>query len=68
MRGDGCCFFSSCLACEFPDCQMVRGKIKISRNLEIQRRYKSGESVANLALTYNMSRRNIERIIKLVLV
>ncbi len=61
---------SSCLKCPFPKCKLeekgvglIRTK-KRTRNEEIKKRFKKGESVPDLAIAFGVVKRTIERAVK----
>lgn len=68
-RDEGCEFLDSCLNCPLPQClyDEPRGKqrwLKELRNREIERLYRDGWKIKELAVMLGMSRRTIQRALK----
>lgn len=69
-RDEGCEFIDSCLNCPLPQClyDEPRGKqkwLKELRNREIERLYRDGWKIRELATTLGLSRRTIQRALKI---
>ena len=67
---EGCEFLDSCLNCPLPKClyDEPRGKqkwLKELRNQEIERLYRDGWKIRELAAVLGLSRRTIQRALKL---
>jgi hypothetical protein len=68
-RDEGCELAGSCLECPFPRCLLEepRGRqrwLKESRDREISRLYAEGKRVKELAETFRVSQRTIQRALK----
>lgn len=68
-RDEGCEFMDSCLNCPLPQClyDEPRGKqrwLKELRNREIERLYREGWKIRELAVMLGLSRRTIQRALK----
>ena len=68
-RDEGCEFADSCLSCPFPQClyDEPRGKkrwLRDLRNREIERLYRDGWKIKELAVMLGLSRRTIQRALK----
>ncbi len=69
-RDEGCEFIDSCLNCPLPQClyDEPRGKqkwLKELRNREIERLYRDGWKIRELAVILGLSRRTIQRALKI---
>ena len=69
-RDEGCEFLDSCLNCPLPQClyDEPRGKqkwLKELRNREIERLYRDGWKIRELATMLGLSRRTIQRALKI---
>ena len=65
-KDEGCEFLDSCLNCPLPQClyDEPRGKqrwLKELRNRQIERLYRDGWKISELALMLGLSRRTIQR-------
>ena len=68
-KDEGCEFLDSCLNCPLPQClyDEPRGKqrwLKELRNREIERLYRDGWKIKELAVMLGLSRRTIQRALK----
>lgn len=68
-KDEGCEFLDSCLNCPLPQClyDEPRGKqrwLKELRNREIERLYREGWKIKELAVMLGLSRRTIQRALK----
>jgi AraC-like DNA-binding protein len=68
-KDEGCEFLDSCLNCPLPKClyDEPRGKqrwLKELRNREIERLYRDGWKIKELAVMLGLSRRTIQRALK----
>ena len=68
-KDEGCEFLDSCLNCPLPQClyDEPRGKqrwLKELRNREIERLYRDGWKIRELAVMLGLSRRTIQRALK----
>ena len=68
-RDEGCEFLNSCLNCPLPQClyDEPRGKqrfLKELRNREIERLYRDGWKIKELAMVLGLSRRTIQRALR----
>jgi transcriptional regulator of acetoin/glycerol metabolism len=68
-KDEGCEFLDSCLDCPLPHClyDEPRGKqrwLKELRNREIERLYREGWKIKELAVVLGLSRRTIQRALK----
>jgi hypothetical protein len=68
-KDEGCEFLDSCLDCPLPQClyDEPRGKqrwLKELRNRQIERLYREGWKISELALMLGLSRRTIQRALK----
>ena len=68
-KDEGCEFLDSCLNCPLPQClyEEPRGKqrwLKELRNREIERLYRDGWNIKELAVMLGLSRRTIQRALK----
>ncbi len=68
-QDEGCEYAPECLNCPFPQClyDEPRGRLrwmKTLRDREIARRFKSGEKVNELAETFEVSLRTVQRAIR----
>jgi AraC-like DNA-binding protein len=68
-KDEGCDFLDSCLNCPLPQClyDEPRGKqrwLKELRNREIERLYREGWKIKELAVMLGLSRRTIQRALK----
>ena len=68
-RDEGCELAESCLKCPFPRCLLEepRGRqrwLKESRDREISRMYAEGKRVKELAQTFGVSQRTVQRALK----
>ena len=68
-KDEGCEFLDSCLNCPLPQClyDEPRGKqrwLKELRNRQIERLYRDGWKISELALMLGLSRRTIQRALK----
>ena len=68
-RDEGCEYAASCLRCPFPKClyDEPRGRqrwLKGLRNKEINRLFTGGQGVKELAATFGVSQRTVQRALK----
>ena len=68
-KDEGCMYAQSCLVCPFPRCLYdERGGrqrlIRKRRNKRINRLFKSGRKIKELALIFKVSERTIHRVLK----
>jgi hypothetical protein len=65
-QDEGCEYAGACLKCPFPQCVYDtphgrQGWLKNMRNKEIRKIYNSGKNVKELAETFGVSRRTVQR-------
>jgi hypothetical protein len=68
-KDEGCEYAKSCLDCPFPQClyDEPRGRqrwLKELRNKEINRLFKDGRKVRELAVVFDVSERTVQRAVK----
>lgn len=67
-RGDGCDLFPSCLSCLLPHCQYDLGDrrklITERRNEEVRRLSKEGRDSKELAESFGLSKRSMQKILR----
>lgn len=68
-KDDGCEYAPACLDCPFPQClyDEPRGRqrwLKELRDKEIMRLFRSGRKVRELAVTFDVSERTVQRALK----
>jgi len=68
-KGDGCEIHPTCTECSEPECLLfeprgIRRYKKEKRNKEICKLSNEGKTVEELAITFNLHRRTIEKVLK----